>query len=543
MSSGRHLQGERCTGRKGAVSSGKPAGPARGTPSAHPACDPDANVHDLPDDCLESAPTPAILFRKLHEWGFPALVIPHGTTWGFYTPPGSAWDKQLAGDMHDPSLQKLIEVYSGHGDSELYRDWREVVIGADGTLSCPPPRPDYLPSCWKAGEIIRDRCLAADESAAECEERAAEARVNAVAAGVAGHRTVPGARPEEWLDAGQCRDCREPAFNYRPRSSAQYILALGNFDAGAPRHFQLGFMASSDNHSARPGTGYKELKRTSFTESTLGSGSTSLPGFGRPEEDPEPRSQAFVPADIGFNLFEAERQASYFMTGGLVAAHASGRDRESIWSALEQREVYGTTGQRTLLWFDLRNPPDASRGETLPMGSAVTLAAPPIFEARAVGSFEQKPGCPEESLNALGAEQLERICRGECYQPSDVRRQITRIEVVRIRPQRTRAEPVGKLIDDPWKVFPCKPDPAGCTATFTDPDFIGSDHDALYYVRAFEEPAPGMNAGGVRCERNAEGECLKVNLCGADPSDDCLAPREPRAWSSPIWVSHPGGAR
>jgi hypothetical protein len=509
----------------------------------HPACNPDANVHDLPADCLESAPTPAVLFRKLHEWGFPSLVIPHGTTWGLYTPPGSAWDKQLVGDMHDPELQKLIEVYSGHGDSEVYRDWREVIVGADGSLSCPPPRPDYLPTCWQAGEIIRARCLAAGEGAPECEQRAVEARNNAVAGGIAGHRAVPGARPEDWLDAGQCRDCREPAFNYRPRSSAQYILALGNFDRSStpPRHFQLGFIASSDNHSARPGTGYKQVHRTSFTEATLGSGSTALPGFSRPAESPEPRSRRFVPKDLGFDLFETERQASYFMTGGLVATHASGRDRKSIWDALERREVYGTTGQRTLLWFDLLNAPDSGAGSTAPMGSAVELASPPTFQVRAVGSFEQKPGCPEESRNALGGEQLERICRGECYHPSDERRLITRIEVVRIRPQRTPGEPIAPLIEDPWRVFPCEPDRAGCAATFSDPDFASAARDALYYVRAFEEPAPAINAGGVRCERDAEGECVKVNLCGADPQDDCVAPREPRAWSSPIWVAYRNG--
>ena len=257
------------------------------------------------------------------------------------------------------------------------------------------------------------------------------------------------------------------------------------------------------------------------------------------EEDPEPRARPISLAELGAGRFETERQASYFMTGGLVAVHASGRDRDSIWTALERREVYGTTGPRILLWFDLLNPPDSSDGPTAPMGSAVELASPPVFRARAVGSFEQQPGCPEESASALGAEELERICRGECYRPSDVRRRITRIEVVRIRPQRTPGEPVTELIDDPWKVFPCEPDLAGCSASFTDPDFVSSARAALYYVRAFEEEAPGVNAGGARCERDMEGECVKVNLCGADPKDDCLAPREPRAWSSPIWVDTP----
>ncbi len=31
-------------------------------------------------------------------------------------------------------------------------------------------------------------------------------------------------------------------------------------------------------------------------------------------------------------LFEIERGSAYFATGGLVAVHSSGRDRDSIWS-------------------------------------------------------------------------------------------------------------------------------------------------------------------------------------------------------------------
>ena len=73
---------------------------------------------------------------------------------------------------------------------------------------------------------------------------------------------MPGATVEDWQDCGQCRDCFNPAFNYRPASSAQYALAISNFDdPAAPRRFRFGFIASSDNHSARPGTGYKEFAR------------------------------------------------------------------------------------------------------------------------------------------------------------------------------------------------------------------------------------------------------------------------------------------
>jgi hypothetical protein len=508
-----------------------------------PVCDPSKNVHELPHNCLEQAGTPAELFRKLDEWGFASLVIPHGTTWGFYTPPGSSWDKQLVGDMHDPARQRLIEVFSGHGDSEVFRPWHEIEFAADGTPTCPAPTRDYLPTCWRAGEIIRGRCLAEGTGAEECEARAVATRANAAAAGVAAHKTVPGAEPAEWLDAGQCRDCREPAFNYRPKSSVQYIEALGNFDEQGkpPRHFRFGFIASSDNHFGRPGTGYKQKHRRGMTESQ-GSG----PGGGRAaallgvtHEAPASASRAIDVAQPGFDVFEVERQASFLMTGGLVGVHATGRDRESIWSALERREVYGTTGQRTLLWFDLLNPP-GSRGELLPMGGETRMNGSPIFSVRAVGSFVQKPGCPPDAADALGRARLQNLCKGECYNPDDERRPITRVEIVRIVPQAAPTEEVQHLIDDPWRVFECDPGPQGCSVTFNDPEFPDLERDVVYYARAFEAPEPAINAGGARCERDAEGNCVKANLCpGPDgEQDDCLATREPRAWSSPIYVDY-----
>jgi hypothetical protein len=355
------------------------------------------------------------------------------------------------------------------------------------------------------------------------------------------HRTVPGSRGEEFLDAGQCRDCREPSFNYRPGGSAQYILALSNFDAGEgpPRRFKLGFMASSDNHYARPGTGYKEKHRLGMTESGRGDARTR----GRAgqilapvaEEEPISRSQPFTVEQVGFEVFETERQNSFFMTGGLTAVHSEGRDRSAIWESMQRKEVYGTSGPRMLLWFELLNP-QGSSGATAPMGAEVSLSSNPIFRVRAVGSFEQKDGCPDYTSSNLGGERLERLCKGECYHPSDQRRRITRVEVVRIRPQTQPDEDPANLIDDPWRTLPCEPDPAGCSVTFADTDFRSARRDTVYYVRAFEEPAPAINADNLRCKRDKSGACVDVDLCTG--TGDCLGEHEPRAWSSPIFIEY-----
>lgn len=505
-----------------------------------PMCPSGVDTRELPSDCHEKAETPQILYEKLSQWGFDTIVIPHGNTWGLYTPAGSTWDKQLKGPQHDPEKQTLIEVFSGHGNSEEYRDWRAVGFDASGESICPEPRPNFLPCCWQAGEIVRARC--GDVAAEECDRRVSEARKNFLEARTAGRQTLPGTSVEDWLDCDQCRDCFNPSFNYRPGGSSQYALAISSFEEGeqSPRRFRFGFMASSDNHTARPGTGYKEYGRRWMTETTGARDEASLVRVAGEVPTPANESRPFDPdAVIGvtqrLTAVDFERAASFFLTGGLVAVHSDGRDRAAIWSSLKRREVYGTSGERILLWFDLL----ADNG-AIPMGSEVELATAPHFRVRAVGSFKQKPGCPDVSLQSLSPERLQYLCRGECYHPSDERHLITRIEIIRIRPQVRPGEAVDELIEDPWRLFPCSSDAAGCVVEFTDPEYVGSGRDAVYYARAVQEPSPAVNAGNLRCTYDDSGACVEVKPCYGDYrtpfEDDCLSQNEERAWSSPIFV-------
>ena len=152
-----------------------------------------------------------------------------------------------------------------------------------------------------------------------------------------------------------------------------------------------------------------------------------------------------------------------------------------------------------------------------------------------MGAFEQKPGCPDYSSTNITDEEIERICKNECYNPSDKRKNISRIEVVKITPQKSPEESVDDLIFDVWKSFDCKPSQQGCQFEFTDDEFSKQSRDSIYYVRAIQEASPVVNAGNLRCSYNEKGECIKVNICygdaRTDKEDDCLSLSEERAWS------------
>ncbi len=183
------------------------------------------------------------------------------------------------------------------------------------------------------------------------------------------------------------------------------------------------------------------------------------------------------------------------------------------------------------------------------MGSEVAMREAPRFRVRAVGAFKQRLGCPEDATAALDPQRLASLCMNECYHPSDERHLLTRIEVVRIRPQRDAGEDVAALVQDPWQVHECPPDPAGCVVEFEDSEYAGAGRDTVYYVRALQEPTPHVNGAGLRCERDAAGNCLRVRPCRVGAGDDCLAADQARAWSSPIFVDFaaapgvPSGAR
>jgi len=75
---------------------------------------------------------------------------------------------------------------------------------------------------------------------------------------------------------------------------------------------------------------------------------------------------------------------------------------------------------------------------------------------------------------------------------------------------------------------------------FEDEEFPAHGGDAVYYVRALQEPTLAINGANVRARFDAAGNATDVRPCYGSyltpEEDDCLAPARERAWSSPIYV-------
>ena len=112
-------------------------------------CDKNTHVKDLPLDCLEIADKPSDLYKKLNQWEVEALVIPHGSAWGNTSPAMASWDNQLNSKEHDPKYQNLVEIFSGHGNSEEFRSW-QAFNEVDDRYECPSPTEKYVPDCFQA---------------------------------------------------------------------------------------------------------------------------------------------------------------------------------------------------------------------------------------------------------------------------------------------------------------------------------------------------------------------------------------------------------
>ncbi len=226
-----------------------------------------------------------------------------------------------------------------------------------------------------------------------------------------------------------------------------------------------------------------------------------------------------------------------FGPGGLAVVWAEENTRDSLFSAMQRRETYGTSGTRPVVRFfggweyaeDLcTDPALVAKGYAggVPMGGDLT--APPLGDAAAprfVAWAAQDPGTWDEETTPLQRIQLVKgwLEGRELYE-----------KVIDVA-----GGPNGAGVDRNT----CEPHGAGAQslcAVWTDPDFDPRER-AFYYLRVLENPTCRWsqyfcNEKEVDCDDPASvPEGLKM-CC----SDKHRAVIQERAWTSPIWYSPAG---
>ena len=220
--------------------------------------------------------------------------------------------------------------------------------------------------------------------------------------------------------------------------------------SGNDNPLQLGLIGSTDGHAATPG----------FVEESDWHG----PVF-------------------GLGSLEAAMSRMDWNPGGLVAVRAEENTRESLFAAMQRREVYATSGTRIHLNFEASTEKltcDAAGGEAgIPMG----------------GSFNE--GTPSFRLEV-----------------SQDRAPLAKLEIVK-----------GWIEDGIFQemVTPIWEGESASRCLVWQDEAFDTATPAFWYLRVTEQETPRWSAN----------LCRKEDRCDEFPGADVMV--EERAWSSPIW--------
>ena len=288
--------------------------------------------------------------------------------------------------------------------------------------------------------------------------------------------------------------------------------------------FVMGFIGSTDTHSATPGA----TEEYNF-----------VGHLGRRDAE-----------------YRNVQDHFYSQPGGHAVVWAEENSRDSIFEALRRKETYATSGTRPVVRFfggteldaDLCNNPDmvaAAYEQGVAMGGQVDIVAGQ--KPRLLISAHKDTGVPAHPGTDL---QRVQVIKGWIDSSGQTHEQI--FDVAGNANNGASVDPNS-----------CAPRGAGFAALCTvweDPQAM-PDENAFYYARVLENPscrwstlqcqAAGVNPFSESCETQAEAATLKAHEQGAEGDvygKCCISEAEQpfyspviqeRAWTSPIWFSSP----
>lgn len=308
---------------------------------------------------------------------------------------------------------------------------------------------------------------------------------------------------------------REKALSTRCAYESNYVRsALKNGlvleDQFGINPFKLGFIGSTDTHSAAPGQtdsadwhGHFSLNDSTPNgrlHTFLTNGSQSKPPSGSPGINP----------------------------GGLAAVWAEENTRDAIFDALKRRESFATSGGRirVRLFGGWNYPADLDKRRDLveqgykngvPMGGDLPSKPANAKSPRLVVWATKDP-------NGANLQKIQ-IIKGwaEGGQTHEQTYDVVCSDGIKPNSQTRRCADNEAQVNLADCSIPAGKGATELSATWTDPEF-NPNHRAFYYARVIENPT---------C-RWSTYDALRLKIA---PPDDAPATVQQRAWSSPIWYT------
>lgn len=243
------------------------------------------------------------------------------------------------------------------------------------------------------------------------------------------------------------------------------------------------------------------------------------------EPSPERMSHPFMETDVG-TIYGWQQVSS-----GLAAVWAPENTRDSIFDAMERKEVYGTTGSRMAVrFFGGWNYTDEDLNSRTPAFAGYTKGVPMGGDLAAKPGDADAPSFMVYALRDPVGANLDRIQIIKGWLDKDGKTQENVYDVAwsgdRKPGPNGKVPPVGNTVDAQKANFTNTIGASELGAVWTDPDFNPAQK-AFYYARVIEIPTPRWST-------------YDAFRFGIDIPEGAPVSTQERAYTSPIWYTPKG---
>jgi hypothetical protein len=236
-------------------------------------------------------------------------------------------------------------------------------------------------------------------------------------------------------------------------------------------------------------------------------------------------SHPFMETDVG-TIYGWQQVSS-----GLAAVWAPENTRDSIFDAMERKEVYGTTGSRMAVrFFGGWNYTDEDLNSRTPAFAGYTKGVPMGGDLAAKPDDADAPSFMVYALRDPVGANLDRIQIIKGWLDKDGKTQENVYDVAwsgdRKPGPNGKVPPVGNTVDAQKANFTNTIGASELGAVWTDPDFNPAQK-AFYYARVIEIPTPRWST-------------YDAFRFGIDIPEGAPVSTQERAYTSPIWYTPKG---